>query len=322
MHAILDKIWYQNHPLRFLLWPFSFVYRAFSAIHRYITKKRQEQFNVPVIVVGNLTVGGVGKTPLVIAIAQALHERGLKVGIVSRGYKARCRAFPCEVTAHSSVVLVGDEPLLIAQRTSCPVVIDPKRPRAVRYLIEQYDVDIVLSDDGLQHYALGRQLEIVVIDGKRGLGNGLCLPAGPLREGKGRLKTADMIVVNQGRYASAYSMRLKPGLMTNLYTGERFESLPFDKPVAAVAGIGHPQRFFATLLGLGIRHTPYIYPDHHHYKPEELRFDEKIVVMTEKDAVKCLSFASDKHYYLPIDAVLDAAFWQDFWAHVQPLLTR
>lgn len=318
MHFIVDNLWYTRQPLRWLLFPFSLVYQAITALRRnYLQRFRQQQFTVPIIVVGNLTVGGVGKTPLVIALAQQLQARGLRVGIVSRGYGAMVADFPHEVSVDETAVHVGDEPLLLAKKTGCPVVISPDRVQAVQYLLDKYESQVVLSDDGLQHYKMGRAIEIAVIDGVRGLGNGLCLPAGPLRESAKRLQQADFVVVNGGTYPGEYRMDLVPGELTQLISGDTLSADLLSSSVAAVAAIGHPQRFFTTLRRLGINANEYPFADHHQFKPEELRLAEKIVVMTEKDAVKCHAFATDSMYFLPVDAVVCGGFWDALWAHKQ-----
>ncbi len=304
--------------MRWLLYPLTLIFQGVSALRRfYLQTFRQKQFSVPIIVVGNLTVGGVGKTPLVIALAQQLRSRGLKVGIVSRGYGAGVRHFPYEVGTNADVALVGDEPLLLAKKSGCPVVIAPKRVQAVHYLLDKYKSQIILSDDGLQHYEMGRAIEIVVIDGSRGLGNGLCLPAGPLREGVKRLQQADFIVVNGKEWPGAYRMDLVPGLPRNLASGQPVELTELGESVAAVAAIGNPERFFATLHQLGMSFRAYPFADHHQFQPEELFLAEKIIVMTEKDAVKCAPFATDNMYFLPVDAKLNAEFWTLLWSHEQ-----
>lgn len=321
--SFLDKLWYGDHPARWLLLPFSLAYRLIVALRRrYLQRFRQQQFPVPVIVVGNLTVGGVGKTPLVIALAKQLKARGMSVGIVSRGYGAEIKQFPHEVNLDDKAALVGDEPLLLAKKTGCPVVIAPKRTEAVQYLLDKYKSQIIISDDGLQHYAMGRSIEIVVIDGQRGLGNGLCLPAGPLREDARRLQQADFIVVNgeqerpEGE-VSSYRMDLMPGELTHLITGKTLNPSKVEHPVAAVAGIGNPQRFFSTLAALDIGFKAYSFPDHHLFKPEELHLTEKTLVMTEKDAVKCQPFATDSMYFLPVEASVEDTFWNTLWLHEQ-----
>jgi tetraacyldisaccharide 4'-kinase len=321
--AWIDRYWYNLHPLCWLLWPLSLVYQSLAALRRfYLSRFRQQPCSVPVIVVGNLTVGGVGKTPLVIALAKELKQRGLRVGIVSRGYGARFVKFPFEVSKDARAIEVGDEPLLLAQKTDCPVVIAPKRIEAVRYLLKKYQSQVVISDDGLQHYAMGRAIEIVVIDGARGLGNGFCLPAGPLREAISRLKQADFVVINGNlqrplSFKSSYRMDLIPGEFMQVKNNSIVAKEKLKPTVAAVAGIGNPERFFTTLSSLGIQFNPYSYPDHHSFRLEELDVDEKIVVMTEKDAVKCRPFATDRMYFLPVEATVEDKFWHAFWLHKQ-----
>lgn len=217
MSSFLEQLWYgHHHPLQWILRPLSWVYSAIVSARRYFLQRfSQISCPVPVIVVGNITVGGVGKTPLVIELAKRIQQKGLRVGIVSRGYGAAIKQFPYEVQANDSALKVGDEPLLLAQKTKCPVVIAPKRTQAVRYLLEKHQSQIIISDDGLQHYRMGRAIEIAVIDGTRGLGNGFCLPAGPLRESAMRLEQVDFIVVNEGKWNNAYPMKLKPGKIKN-----------------------------------------------------------------------------------------------------------
>ncbi|MBA2652146.1 MAG: tetraacyldisaccharide 4'-kinase [Tatlockia sp.] len=318
MTLTLDKLWYGKHPLRWGLWPFAVIYRAITHLRRaYFLTFAQHKFPVPVIVVGNLTVGGVGKTPLVIALAKKFKEKGLRVGIVSRGYGAKLKRFPHEIKEDDTANQVGDEPLLIAEKTACPVVIAPKRVQAVQYLLDKYQSQIIISDDGLQHYAMGRAIEIVVIDGVRRLGNRLGLPAGPLRESASRLQKADFVVVNSGEWPGAYSMDLQATQLTHLVTGQAVNRDQLSMPVAAVAAIGHPQRFFTTLQDLGITIIKYPFPDHHHFCKNDMQFAEKSVIMTEKDAVKCRLFAADSWYFLPVEAKLSDSFWQALWAHKQ-----
>jgi len=318
MHSIsLDKLWYTRHPLRWVLFPLACVYRAMSWLRRhYLQRFCQHSFSVPIIVVGNISVGGVGKTPLVIALVQQLQARGLRVGIVSRGYGATMNDFPHEVSVNESAELVGDEPLLLAKKAGCPVVIAPDRVQAVRCLLDKHSCQVIVSDDGLQHYKMGRAIEIVVIDGVRGLGNRLCLPAGPLRESAKRLQQVDFIVVNGGECPRGYRMDLRPGDFTQLLNGKSIPVAELSCPVAAVAAIGHPQRFFSTLRALGVTFEPYPFTDHHSFQPKELDLPEKMVVMTEKDAVKCQAFATEKMYFLPVEAVIERGFWDALWTHV------
>jgi tetraacyldisaccharide 4'-kinase len=318
METILTSLWYTQSPWRWVLYPFSLIYQAISLLRRaYLCRFRQQHFEVPILVVGNVTVGGVGKTPFVIALARHCQEKGVRVGIVSRGYGASIKQFPHEVLEQDSAYDVGDEPLLLAKRTSCPVVIAPDRVQAVRYLLEKHACQLIISDDGLQHYKLARAIDIVVMDGVRGLGNGLCLPAGPLREPASGLKRVDFIVVNGGVWPDGYQMTLAPGALTRLTTGDTIEVADLPMPVAAVAGIGHPQRFFSTLQSLGIVFHRYPFPDHHPFRREELQVSEQMVVMTEKDAVKCGAFATDAMCFLPVDAMVCDAFWHALWSHKQ-----
>jgi tetraacyldisaccharide 4'-kinase len=315
----VNKFWYTQNPLRWVLYPFALLFQASAAVRRFaLCRFYQHKFSVPIIVVGNITVGGAGKTPLVIAIASELKRQGLRVGVVSRGYGASIRHFPHLVQPDSDAYMVGDEPLLIAQKTDCPVVIAPDRVKAVQYLLEKFACQIVISDDGLQHYRMSRSVEIVVIDGERGLGNRMCLPAGPLRESARRLHRADLLVANGGQWENAHSMELKPGLLTSLIDGRSLkQSFSISEPVAAVAGIGHPKRFFNTLTALGVSHHTYPFPDHHRYSSKDLQLNEKIIVMTEKDAVKCKAFATPSMYFLPVEAKISNTFWNAFWSHEQ-----
>lgn len=318
MQIFVDKLWYSEHPLRWALLPFTLLYQFTTTLRRiYLQRCSQKKFSVPVVVVGNLTVGGVGKTPLVIALAHQFQERGLRVGIVSRGYGASIRQFPHEVSATDNAQTVGDEPLLLAKKTGCPVVIAPKRSQAVQYLLDHHKSQIIISDDGLQHYAMGRAIEIIVIDGLRGLGNGMCIPSGPLREGAKRLQTADFLVVNGGTRPDAFRMDLQPGEIKQLISGNVLERNQLRGPVAAVAAIGHPRRFFETLKNMDLAFKAYPFNDHHRFTSEELSLPEKIVVMTEKDAVKCEPFATDDMYFLPVEAVVSDKFWDALWSHKQ-----
>ena len=319
---VVDELWYNNNPLCWFLLPLSLVYYVVVVLRRSFLKLFfQQKFNVPIIVVGNLTVGGVGKTPLVIELANKFKAENLRVGIVSRGFGSDLGNYPFDVNLNETEIYMGDEPLLLAKKTNCPVVIAPKRADAVKYLIDKYQSQIIISDDGLQHYAMGRAIEIVVIDGQRGLGNGMLLPAGPLRESKSRLKKADFIVVNGENHRllkankNTYRMDLLPGDIRNLISDKAIKVAKIKGLIAAVAAIGNPQRFFATLKGLGLEFNPYPFSDHHRFKAEDLNLDEEIIVMTEKDAVKCVSIATDNMYYLPVEAKVENSFWDKLLAH-------
>ncbi|PJD90748.1 MAG: tetraacyldisaccharide 4'-kinase [Legionella sp.] len=320
----VEELWYGHNRLRFLLWPISLVFQWVSYLRRKWLEHARHVAPVPIIVVGNVTVGGVGKTPLVIALAQQLSAKGLRVGVVSRGYGAKIRHFPHEVQTEDTAQQVGDEPKLIAMKTHCPVVIAPKRMSAVDYLITQHQVHIIISDDGLQHYAMPRTIEIVVMDGMRGFGSGLCLPAGPLRESPKRLQEVDFIVVNGEQtehtlyphHVGVYQMDLRPELPRSLYTGESVAWTALSTPCSAVAGIGHPERFFALLTHLGVAFQPYAFPDHHVFLPKELEQLRKPVVMTEKDAVKCDAFVTESMYCVPVEAKLSDEFWTKIWSRI------
>lgn len=270
------------------------------------------QLRVPVIVVGNITVGGTGKTPLVIALVEWLQQRGYYPGVVSRGYGGRANQYPQLVYAESQALVVGDEPLLIHTRTRCPVAVAPDRLVAAQILIKQ-GCTVIISDDGLQHYRLPRDVEIAVLDGERRLGNGWCLPAGPLREPAHRLTEVDLIVTNGQPQEGEYGMQLI--LQAARCLAEPYLTQPVTswqgKTVHAVAGIGNPTRFFRQLETLGITVVPHIFPDHHAYIPEDLNFpDDLPILMTEKDAVKCQTFAEKRYWSVPVTAACETAFWQ------------
>ncbi|MFW6092780.1 MAG: lipid A export permease/ATP-binding protein MsbA [Pseudomonadota bacterium] len=307
--------WYSNGGWTRLLKPAAWLFQRLAARRRraHATGSRKPWYApVPVVVVGNIAVGGTGKTPLVIYLAHWLRERGFSPGIVSRGYGGRS-ACPMTVGAATDPELAGDETPLIAGRTGCPVVVCPDRVRAVAHLLETAPVDIVISDDGLQHYALGRTLEIAVVDGSRGLGNGLCLPAGPLREPPERLDEVDLVVVNGaglGLRDDECPMTVTAGEFVRVTTGERLDVGRFAAlhPRAhAVAGVGNPARFARTLEGLGLQPLLHPFPDHHRFEGSEVVFDDDLpVVCTEKDAVKLrlLEALPQQCWYLEIDVAL------------------
>ncbi len=324
----LLKAWYSDAAWVKVLTPVSYIYQWLSERRRRSIERhpeRQYQAEVPVIVVGNINVGGTGKSPLVIWLAQQLLEAGYSPGIVSRGYGGKAEQYPLEVTASSDPAEVGDEAVMIARRSSCPVVVDPDRTRAVQYLLDNSTTDIVISDDGLQHYALGRQVEIAVLDGARGLGNGLCLPAGPLRERPERLKEVDFVVVNGEEQhdrkkklpdCHRIAMQLEPVSWVNIHTGDE---VPVDewegsKLVHGIAGIGHPERFFRTLEETGLTVLRHAFEDHHQFRNSDLLFGDNLpVVMTEKDAVKCRLLNSElihsDYWYLKVDVTMEAGFF-------------
>jgi tetraacyldisaccharide 4'-kinase len=308
--------WYQRTPCwqAQLLRPCAWVYAGVSRLRALLYRFRllsSYRAPVPVIVVGNITVGGTGKTPLVIALANYLQAQGWRPGIISRGYGGVSSDKPRLVTSDSSPAVCGDEAVLIAKHTGLPVVVHRSRAMAARYLLEQFACTVILSDDGLQHAALERDLEIVVIDGERRFGNGLCLPAGPLREPVARLHSVDWVITNGGTAAvGEVPMTLLPEELRALQGSERrpLTSLR-DQTVYAVAGIGNPERFFDTLRTAGIKVFSIPFADHHSFSAQDLHFTEQLpIIMTEKDAVKCISFAQSNWWYLPISAQLPAKF--------------
>ncbi len=309
----LVEAWYSDRLWPRLLAPFAalFAWLARRQRRRYLRDpSRAWRAPVPVVVVGNITVGGTGKTPLVIYLARWLARRGNRVGVVSRGYGGKAR-YPAAVDADTPAAVCGDEAAMVARRTGCPVVVDPNRPRAVRRLLAENEVDVVLSDDGLQHYALARDLEIAVVDGLRGIGNGLCLPAGPLREPVERLGDCDWVVCNAAaaRLAADESvMAPHATAVVNIATGERVAPADFaasNPDVLAVAGVGNPMRFEATLRGIGLTPTMRILPDHHAFAAEDLNVAGEVpLVVTEKDAEKIKSLDAvwrERCWYVEIE---------------------
>ncbi len=316
----LVNAWYRGALWLYLLWPLSLVFRSAAALRRVWLQDGAAPLPLPVVVIGNITVGGTGKTPMVIALARLLVEQGLRPGVVSRGFRAGTREFPREVAADDDSDEVGDEALVLRRNIDCPLILDPDRPRAVRTLAARGDCDVIISDDGLQHYAMHRDLEIVMVDAARGLGNGLCLPAGPLREPARRLQEVDRVIINGGAPDSRAWLKrvpaerrgrleLRAAAWVSLRDGRTVapDALPLRGQLHAIAGIGHPARFFDTVRQLGYSPQCHAFADHHRYGPQELSYGEAAtVVMTEKDAVKCADMAPDNSWYLRLDPQIDA----------------
>ncbi len=293
------KFWYRKSFLGYLLSPLGYLYGFLMAIRSFLYKrgiKKSHSMPRPVIIVGNISVGGVGKTPLLIALYQLLKQEGYTPGVVSRGFGAKSKTFPQIVNADSSAEFMGDEPVLIARKTGAPVVIDPIRSRACHYLLDHFSCDVILSDDGLQHLALKRDIEIAVVDPNSPLGNGFCLPAGPLRELPRRLRTVD-VVTSSDKIPSAF---------VNIKTGKMVDLTAFSqKNINAVAGIGQPQQFFEVLRKFGCHILPHVFPDHYAFCSGDLELDNHFpMIMTEKDAIKCETFATDNMWYLDIHCKL------------------
>ncbi|RPJ45425.1 MAG: tetraacyldisaccharide 4'-kinase [Betaproteobacteria bacterium] len=310
--------WQTRDLTAVLLLPVAMLFAAVAALRRGAYRcglLRGQRIGVPVIVVGNITVGGTGKTPLTLWLAHFLQQQGWHPGIISRGYGAArtdSRAVPVNGAARD----FGDEPCLLARRAGCPVWVGADRAATARaLLVAQPKTDVIISDDGLQHYRLARDFEIALIDGARGLGNGWPLPAGPLREPASRLATVDAVVINgedtcgiTQQHAQATIMRLAGNQFRKLLNpAHAADAAQFrGQRVHAVAGIGNPQRFFAHLRQLGLDCIPHAFPDHHIFRPQDVDFpDAHSIVMTQKDAVKCEPFATGRHWALVVNAEPD-----------------
>ena len=307
----LERSWYQKFGWSCLLLPLSAFFAGLSALRRLAFRcglKASHRLPVPVIVVGNISVGGTGKTPVTLRLCQMLQANGWRPGIISRGYGVKLTA-PRLVKPADSPSESGDEPVLLAQRSGCPVVIFPDRVKGGQFLLANTDCDIIICDDGLQHYALKRDLEIVLIDASRGLGNGFLLPAGPLREGRWRLAQADVVLCN-GELTDRQLATCRQGsFMLRASAPEPLLSnspqLAPDTAVQLVSGNGNPQRFLHTVQQLGYRIAgTHWFADHHPFTAEDLAQIPTPLLMTEKDAVKCRAFAKSQWYSLPVQAVL------------------
>ncbi|SHO58817.1 tetraacyldisaccharide 4'-kinase [Vibrio quintilis] len=314
---MIEKLWFSNHWLRWILapvlWPLSLVYK-------YVSETRKQTYSsgrkpvyrpqIPIVIVGNITAGGNGKTPVVIWLVEMLLQHGMKPGVVSRGYGGKSSVYPLLLSEETAVEACGDEPMLIYQRTGVPVAVDPVRSSAVKMLLSE-GVDIIITDDGLQHYALARDIEIVVVDGQRRFGNGRYIPYGPMRESVSRLKTVDFIINNGGEVIdNEIGMKLAPQMAVNLTDGRKVPVSCLANPVA-FAGIGNPSRFFDTLSHLGVNLVDSkSFSDHQDFDFESLETfcsSGEHVIMTEKDAVKCRKFAKDNWWYLPVSATFHPA---------------
>lgn len=347
---LIERVWYQNHPLKWLLLPLSALFAVITSVRRWLYRagiKKQIKHPVPVIVVGNIGVGGNGKTPVVVHLCESLSQKGYKVGVISRGYGGKSEHYPLRLSETTPPAQAGDEPVLIKQRTGVEVVVSPNRNEAVEKLIA-LGAQVIISDDGLQHYKLGRTIELVVVDARRKFGNELLLPAGPLREPVSRLSEVDQVIMNVSASNAAnigeqsiteslikasgkgvrgkgkvheeinpVAMDLTADAFIHIKTGKRLSVADFiaqqsDKSeVIALAGIGDPSRYFATLSSIGVAPNKCLpFNDHHNYS--EIEFNKlgvtskSCVVMTEKDAVKCREFAGDNWWYLAVSAQFSA----------------
>jgi tetraacyldisaccharide 4'-kinase len=335
----LEQYWYQSDFLATLLagflLPLSWLYCAVAAVRRKIYQlklKKSYAASVPVVVIGNIVAGGSGKTPLLISVCEFIKESGFKPGVVSRGYGGKVTATK-QVLENDSADLVGDEPLMIYQRTKVPVVVGADRVAAVKHLLDNNQCDIVLSDDGLQHYRMQRNIEIAVVDSKRGFGNGFCLPAGPLRERVSRLDDVDLVVYNgvqdndndsAGAEVEACSYRLKFIDICHLSGNENASLSSFtDKTVHAVAGIGNPAGFFSQLRDNGIEVIEHAFSDHHDYKQADFSdWYNDCIMMTEKDAVKCRNLSLPDAWFVRVEADISKPLESQLISKILPLLNR
>lgn len=337
----IERRWYSAPGILWLLYPFSLLFQLISYLRRRSHLKSAVTLPVPVCVVGNISVGGTGKTPTIIALVQALNTQGIRVGVVARGYGAALTKGEVAVlNGDSTSAVVGDEPLLIFKRTGCPVAVGAHRAEACLALLREHTVDIILSDDGMQHYKLPRQFELALLDGDRMLGNGCLLPVGPLRETPQRLASVDWVLINGGQpelvtqklkalrikttLPPLTQAELKPSQLVNVLTGQ---SLPLSSiselaRVVAVAGIGNPKRFYRTLNEIGLNNfTRCEFPDHYSFSAQDFAvFEDRPILMTEKDAVKCKAFATASMWYLPVDLMLPHDFVQSFTARARELI--
>ncbi len=325
----LQSTWYEDGAGRWLLLPLSGVFWLILTIRRFMYASgllREVRVPVPVIVVGNITAGGTGKTPVTIWLAAALNARGFTPGIVSRGYGGSKSSSPMRVDGMSDPSIVGDEPVLLARRTGMPVCVDRDRLRAAQMLIED-GADIIIADDGLQHLRLARDYEICVIDGRRWLGNRLLLPAGPLRDSPTRLCEVDQILVNGRHSQSCPSAAEQNAIVFELVAGQAWRlNGSMTRPLAefagttvhAVAAIGNPERFFAELRAADIQVIEHAWPDHAPLNLAELSFaDNFAILMTEKDAVKIGSHAGDRYWFVPVNLAIDPALASPWLAQVE-----
>lgn len=314
----------------FLLLPLSWLYCVVSSLRRKLYLSgvlKSIKADVPVVVIGNIVVGGSGKTPLLIALCEYVKQKGFKPGVVSRGYGGSYTGVK-QLSDDDTAALVGDEPLMIYRRTGVPVVVSANRASAVQTLLADNDCDIVFSDDGMQHYRMSRDMEIAVVDADRRFGNGLCLPAGPLRERDTRLDEVDLVVYNGGSDTLAsYSLQAvnfnKLGTDNERSLSAFKAGLEASKPLHAVAGIGNPSRFFKQLRSLDFDIIEHGYADHHHYQQQDFEgWAQDCIVMTEKDAVKCAELDLADAWYLQVEASFSEVLEAELAARLLPLLEQ
>lgn len=330
--SLWNKIWYESHPLNVALRPISYALHGLVWARQKAYQKgwaTQHVAAVPVIVVGNISVGGTGKTPFIIWLGKLLQStlkpngEPIRIGVVSRGYKSEGENQISLLNADSLPEQVGDEPYMIYQHLVCPMAVGAERVKAIELLTQHNELDVILSDDGMQHYAMARQLEIALIDGARGLGNAQLLPAGPLREPPQRLRSVDYIVANSRPFKDYPVMQLQTQQLLRV-SDNKAQGLLADlhgRTVHAIAGIGNPPRFFNTLKQYGIECIEHPKADHHGFQLEDVQFDDGLpVLMTEKDAVKCRKLGLNKLLYVPVEAQLPDDFSAALLNDIQELL--
>ncbi|MFT5757363.1 MAG: tetraacyldisaccharide 4'-kinase [Alteromonadaceae bacterium] len=331
---LIEKVWFQRHPAKWLfvplLMPLTLLFGVLTTLRRMFYKFgffTSYRVNKPVVVVGNIGIGGNGKTPFVLYLIEQCIKQGIKPGVISRGYGGQAPHYPYLLDQTSTAVEAGDEPLLIYNRSAVPVVVGSDRIASAELLIEQ-GCDVIIADDGLQHYRLIRDIELIIIDGNRRFGNGLLLPAGPLREGLWRLKSVGYVINNSGLtpLKDEITMSLHPKVIVNLLTNEQVLLEVFRKKnpaVNAIAGIGDPQRFFNTLTThqFSLAKTQG-FIDHHNYQLADFNgYDEDMaLLMTEKDGVKCQQFAKSHWWYVPVDAQFNEQQIQPLLADIMQLI--
>lgn len=327
----MTEVWRKKNIITFLLYPLSLIYRLIIFIRRTLFKfniLKSYRVSAPVIIVGNITVGGTGKTPLVIAIANALQEKGLKPGVILRGYRGKNKTWPVLVTENSDPVQLGDEAVLLARKTNAIVIAGPDRVADAQFAIKK-GCNVIVSDDGLQHYRLKRDVEIAIVDGDAKFGNGFCLPAGPLREPVSRLKKVDFVIVNEPTVSKPASMRFVIDAFINL--ADSTKKITIDelkqKNIIALAAIGNPNRFFESLRELGLTFETRVFPDHYFFQEKDLHCTpDEVIIMTEKDAVKCAGFSHAQCWFacggVSVDESLIARCFAIINAHPTRCITQ
>lgn len=307
---LLNRVWQTKNIVTYLLMPLSWIFYCIAMLRKYYLRANARLSKPTIIVVGNISVGGNGKTPILIALANQLKQVGLTVGIISRGYGANASTYPVVCGMNSDPYLCGDEPVLIARQTQLEVVIDPNRVRAINKLSSIGNYDVILSDDGLQHYAMARHFEIAVVGSLRALGNGCLLPAGPLREPLKRLKTVDWVVGDISLPFVKYKTKVLQQGFFSVCTDQPCHISSFKgQEIAVFSGIALPERFHQLLHDMGLTFSTFVYPDHYFFKQEDFdSIEARVFLMTEKDAVKCRHLRLENAYYLKISVELDQIF--------------